>query len=77
MTGIIVILTSYFTVSLFAFFGIWKELENDYDRFWELPRAGRILCRTFAILFWPIYVIPCAVQLIYILMRRFYESFTE
>ena len=77
MTEIILILISYFTVSLFAFLGIWKELEKDYGRFWDLPQEGRILCRSFAILFWPIYVMPCVVQLIHIVLRRLYESFIE
>ena len=77
MSRIILILISYFAVSLFTFLVIWKELENDYGRFYELPRAGRILCRSFAILFWPIYVMPCAVHLINDLLRRLYESFTE
>lgn len=76
-TMITMLLIPYCAISLIAFLGIWKELEKDYDKFWELPQAGRILCRTFAILFWPIYVMPCAVQLISILLRRLYESFTE
>ena len=71
------ILISYFMVSLFAFLGMWKELEKDYDAFWELPKAGRIFCRALAVLFWPIYVMPCAVELICSLLRRLYESFTE
>lgn len=71
------ILFSYFTLSLIAFIGIWKELEEDSERFEKLPRGGRILCRIFAILFWPIYVIPCFVWLIYILLRRLYELLTE
>lgn len=77
MDTIMAILVSYFTVSLIAFMGIWKELENDYGRFWDLPRGGRILCRMLAIFLWPVYVMPCAVQLISCLLRRLYESIVE
>jgi len=78
---IIAILISYFAISLIAFIGIWKDLEKESDKFQELPPAGRILCRSFAILFWPIYVMPCVVyfvvDLTYSFLKFLYELFTE
>ena len=81
MDIIIAILISYFAISLIAFIGIWKDLEKESDKFQELPREGRILCRSFAILFWPIYLMPCVVycvvDLTYSFLRFLYELFTE
>lgn len=72
-----VCITSYFIVSIIAFFGMWKDLENDYPKFYELPRAVRIICRVCAFIFWPIYVIPIAVGLISLLFKRIYDAFVE
>ena len=70
-------ITFYFIVSIITFFGIWKNLENDYPKFYELPRAVRIICRVCAFIFWPIYVIPIAVGLISLLFKRIYDAFVE
>lgn len=73
---IMVCITFYFIASIVAFF-MWKDLENDYPKFYELPRAVRIIIRVCAFIFWPIYVIPSAVGLISILFKRIYDAFVE
>lgn len=62
---------TYFVISLLGFFYVWKESEMESDDFRNLPREGKIICRLLAILFWPVYLVPCAIQLICDLLGRF------
>ena len=77
MKAIIISLFWYFGVSLAAFYGIWKDCEDESEQFNALPQKGKVLCRLFAILLWPIYFIPCALTLVYILLKRLYDSIIE
>lgn len=67
---IICFLATYFGISLLGFFVVWKESEMESDDFRNLPRKGKIICRLLAILFWPVYLVPCTIQLICNLLRR-------
>ena len=77
MNVITVILSLYFSCSIFSFVLIWKALEGDYDGFYDLPRAKRIICRLLAILLWPVYVVPWLIMVIGESLRWLYEKTVE
>ena len=77
MEEILLIIVVDFIISLIAFFGIWKNMENEIDNFWGWPTAVRILCRLLAFVLWPIYMIPCVIYVLCIMLRNLYKSFVE
>lgn len=77
MEFLVLLIVCYFGIGIICFCIMWKELENDSDRFQKLPREGRILCRVLAILFWPVYIIPIFAGFIYLGLKRLYDIIVE